>query len=373
MKYFDVIFSNNFNLNLLDSFNELLKNQLRNENNFLKSISSSIKNLKNDLTDVLSSYSISFGFNITSSIILVLEKLPKYIVITNKEFPPIISQVFHSNKQITGILDIQNMNYEELFNIDNIDEIIFLISHISYIDGEDILDNFLNSVTNIKQLRTKKIHIIIDGAHSICNNFIVSDIPGLHKKLSAVVNIESFTYVFDFHKWVQGFFGLSVIISSRKTICNSLNHIFPNTLNFDDYYIRFHPPVSVSFNPLLIYWKLNIDNFSFRLFDGNQIKRNNSLKSVFISSYKNNSEIQLILNSNNLISLNSANPEYLYKYLLNNNIQTHLIGGRTIDTNCRIQIISNNVRLAFSSILIDNEDINYLTTKLKQYKYEEKA
>jgi len=61
-------------------------------------------------------------------------------------------------------------------------------------------------------------HVIIDGAHAVGNHVGISEIPMIIKNIKEKLGAEIVTYIFDFYKWIQGMWGMSVVLSTDPKI-----------------------------------------------------------------------------------------------------------------------------------------------------------
>lgn len=379
-KNFDVIFSSNHLAGKKYDISKLLINQeignRSQEKNILLSVNDfRYKFLKSELRN--DKLNTTFGFNITSSIKFVLDSLPQNIIITTLEFPPVIKILKSSSKNVIAILNLDNNNINLIKTLkdNNEKEVIFLLDHISYIDGKNLLSKLLDNKALLDYLSNFKIHIIIDGAHAIGNISTLRDISNIKKGIENKLTLVSFTYIFDCYKWLQGLWGMSIIISTSNKIIETHDFIFPNAkFTQDNFGFKFFKPYSASFNPTLTYWYLNTKIIKRRIsILDNVIPKNQKLTNLFISKYsKYQFKNMTILNddtkySSNIVSIKTAKPRNLHNYLLGQGIITHIIARRKFKPDSSYQTYPEVLRLCFSSTLIKSNDINFLINLLKKY------
>jgi len=380
-KFFDVIFSSkHFSTSKLN-VEDLLNKQEKRDPHQEKKILDAIENLRFKIESKFtkkSSLKTTFGFNITSSINFVLNILPKTVITTTSEFPPII----HMLNKMSGIplayFNLSNSDDDKIIELNKSTperEVVLLISHVSYFDGLNILNVLLDNQECLKYLSQFKLHLIIDGAHAIGNIHTIENIELLKEEFSKKIKLSSFTYIFDCYKWLRGLWGLSVVISDSQQIIDTHSFIYPNTKwNKETWGFTFSQPYSASFNPNLIFWFLNANILQKAIPTlAKQIKENTNLTNNFLSGLKNETwRGSAILGKNtrhqtNMLSLKVPLAQHLCQYLSKNKIYSHLIGEKNL------KIIKKNyhypavTRLCFSSNLIKREDIKELLKTLSKY------
>lgn len=379
-KFFDIIFSTNHFRGGRFDLQKLFRNQEIRDFNQEELMLRTISKFRNDLmTEVGTdkSLEVTFGFNITSSLNFLLNVLPNDIVTSVSEFLPVITMIEKSSRKIASYIDLSTSSVNKIIRLRKIQkkEIVLLITHIAYSDGRDVLSSILDDRNLLAYLSDYKVHIIIDGAHAIGNNYTISDIAKIKKSVSDKITLASFTYIFDCYKWLQGIWGMSIIVSDLKEVIQSHDFIFPNGRdNNDEHRHSFSEPVPSSFNPSLICWFLNAkmveENMkTFR----HGVLKNKKLTHSFLKTFKANQfrNISIVYHEenhqNNIISLQVGNPAHLHSYLYENNFVSHLIAQREIKIGTILRHFPGSVRLCFSSDLIKATDIVGIIKILKKY------
>ena len=288
----------------------------------------------------------------------------------------VITMIEKSSRKIASYIDLSS-SVNKIIHLRKIQkkEIVLLITHIAYSDGRDVLASILDNHDLLTYLSDYKVHIVIDGAHAIGNNYTISDIAKIKKSVSDKITLASFTYIFDCYKWLQGIWGMSIIVSDLKEVIQSHDFIFPNGRdNNDEHRHSFSEPVPSSFNPSLICWFLNakmVEENMKTLRHG--VLKNKKLTHSFLKTFKANQfrNISIVYHEenhqNNIISLQVGNPAHLHSYLYENNFVSHLIAQREIKIGTILRHFPGSVRLCFSSDLIKATDIVGIIKILKKY------
>lgn len=379
-KFFDIIFSTNHFRGGRFDLQKLFRNQEIRDFNQEKLMLRTISKFRDDVMMEVStdkSLEVTFGFNITSSLNFLLNVLPNEIVTSVSEFLPVITMIEKSARKIASYIDLSTSSVDKIIHLRKIQkkEIVLLITHIAYSDGRDVLASILDNHDLLAYLSDYKVHIVIDGAHAIGNNFTISDIAKIKKTVSDKIMLASFTYIFDCYKWLQGIWGMSIIVSDLKEVIQSHDFIFPNDRDYDDEHRHgFSEPIPSSFNPSLICWFLNAkmveENMKTLKRD---VLKNKKLTHSFLKTFKANQfrNISVVYHEenhqNNIISLQVGNLAHLHSYLYENNFVSHLIAQREIKIGTILRYFPGSVRLCFSSELIKATDIVGIIKILKKY------
>lgn len=380
-KFFDVIFSTkHFDTNRLN-INSLLKKQEQRDPRQERRIFEAIDSMRQNIGNMMpkrSGLRVTFGFNITSSINFTLNVLPWSIVTTTSEFPPVIHMLNNMSRAPMAYFELGSDKNSEIIQLAEPisgQEIILLISHVSYFDGLNILDVMMDSPSCLKYLSQFKVHVLIDGAHAVGNIFAIEDIGVLKEKIGSKLNLSSFTYTFDCYKWLQGLWGLSIIISDSQKIIDSHSAIYPNTRWAKDTLgFLFSQPYSASFNPNLIFWFLN-SKILKKIIPTlkKHIAENNKLTNHFLSAQEITPHKNIVIVSGptkyhtNMLSFKTQNATQLYEYLIKNRIVGHLIGGKILKTLGESRKYPSVTRLCFSSKLVKMADMHKLIKILSKY------
>lgn len=373
---FDVIFSNENLQQNVDEFKVLIQNQESGSEESVCQIRGELETFKARLgRDLGSKFYLGFGYSITSATLSAAAVLPKRVLASTVEFPPIHHGFQSMGMPVEGLLDMTHASYLPVEGVsDWSKEVLLLLSHVSYLDGSDLLGSQLEELLDSNPpLKEVPIHLVIDGAHAIGNHFMVKDIPALEQRCRKLMNIQSFTYIFDLYKWIQGIMGMSIVVSTNPRIPQNIGWIFPNLSSYDTSHFSFETPVSVSFNPVLMYWLLNLHHYCGRLFDDLLPTRNEKITEYFLSVFRENQELSITASpATNLLSLTTADPIELYRHLSRKELRVHLMGGRRMITRKGIVTIAPQIRLAFHGDLATRKDVDYLIATLKQWRYSQK-
>jgi hypothetical protein len=358
---FDVIFSTT-TLQSSTELRDILRDQESGSVPYVNEVTSRVLDLRERIRAAVGpGFEVAFGLNTTSSVSLMLPLLPRALVAGTKEFPPIVRALDAFGKRWAGFLDCENGRFLPAPDppAPEDDGYLLLLSHVAYTDGEDVLGGGLDAaLADAPWLRDHPVHLVVDGVHALCNHFSLTGLPELRRRCAEALPLAGFTYVFDFHKWVQGVMGMAVVVTTDPRLPRTLDWVFPNTLTFDGPAVRFQPPESVSFNPALVYWLLNMRHFADVLFDDGLPARNAALTAAFLDRFVETPCVRLGRHrDNNLLALETGQPVELHRHLDALGFRTHLIGGRELRTAHGPVALDGCVRVAFRDGLVDRDDV----------------
>ncbi|NNH73699.1 hypothetical protein HLB23_28250 [Nocardia uniformis] len=303
------------------------------------------------------------GFNITTSIGAMLPDLPRTFLATTCEFPAVLSQFQRSGCDLAAWLC--PFTHEIRWRSPAAGHVVLLVSHVDYITGQDIVDDVIDVLADSAQAQELRFTVIVDGAHGIGNNSTIADVAKMRASFSERLDIEDFVYIFDHNKWLLGFPGMSVSLHTGVR-APAIEGIFPTPASQS--FAEFGEPVSVSFNPLLPQWAANLMGPAERAFDTDSLEANRMLSGTFreLTTGRTFPGVDIFHANSNMALLSSPDPRVLLSHLGERGCRTHLMGSSKVRGSA--PGATGGVRLTFSSLSLQQEDIHTLIDALEDFR-----